>query len=209
MEQKMIWCISKQRGGKILIHKVFADLSYNGQRIPIMPEDKEELREIVYKKHNLSLTPNKEVALLVDKRFNESAYKDLTRFIARKLYSVKRNKPELYNVVRSEKIPCYFEGTCKLLRSSSKDVIWIALRQRTKKFPHDYTNLNRICIDDYNKQLFFKDADALHIPYGKKHYITAADGRCFMIWSKYMDDQYTIQLNAYKESKRKEKVEKE
>lgn len=199
MEQK-IWCLSKQRGGKLLVNKVVADGSYCGQRIPIKSEDKIELREIVYVKHNKSLE-REDVALIVDKNKEPELYNDLIKFIARKLYRIKREQPELYNPIQNEKIACYYNGCCKLLRSSSKDVIWIAARKGTKKYPRDYTNLNRVCIDDETKSRFFNCADSRHFPIGKKHYIDLSDGVVFKQWSEFMDKEYEEQRSRFKEGK--------
>lgn len=199
MEQK-IWCLSKQRGGKLLVNKVVAGDSYCGQRIPIKSEDKKELHDLVYNKHNRQLQHG-DIALVVDKRVEPELYNDLVKFIARKLYKVKREQPELYNPIQNEKIPCYFNGCCKLLRSSSKDVIWIALRKGSKKYPKDYTNLNRVCIDDATKTRFFNCADSRHYPIGRKHYIDLSDGLVFKQWSELMDKEYEEQKAKYKEEK--------
>lgn len=205
MEQKMRWFISKQRGGKILIHKILGDESYNGQRIPIQQEDKQELRSIVCDKHHKTLEQS-QVALTVNKRFDKELYDDLTKFIARKLYNIRKTNPDLYNVVRSEKIPCYYNGLCMLLRSASKDKIWIAFRKTSEKFPRGYTNLNHVCIDDAEKKRFFDDADYYHTPDGRIHYVLASDGYVFKKWSDFMDAEYEEQL---KRSKMCKCVEKE
>ena len=198
MEQKKHWFISKQRGGKILIHKVIGDLTYNGQRIPIMnDEDRKELKELLTDKYGIVPTSN-EVSVTIDRRYQPEVYKDMTKYISRRLYKVKKENPELYNVVRAEKIPCYFEGINVLLRSSSKDKIWIAVRKRSEKFPKGFTNLNHVCIDDASKKRFFDDADAYHIPDGKKHYLLASDGYVFKKWSDFMDKEYQDQLEHYK-----------
>ena len=99
MEQKKHWFISKQRGGKILIHKVIGDLTYNGQRIPIMnDEDRKELKELLTDKYGIVPTSN-EVSVTIDRRYQPEAYKDMTKYISRRLYKVYKENPELYNVV--------------------------------------------------------------------------------------------------------------
>lgn len=198
------WVFTKHRGGKIVIHKIWDSRetpSYSGQQIPIDREDREFLHDLVIDQYGISLEPLKHGRdVIIDKKDHEELYNKLMKYIAGKLYDAKQNKPDQYNKERSDRVACRFDGGYMLLRSSSRDKIWIASRakSRSQKFPYGYTSINHVCIDDAHKQRFFRTADSFHNPVGTMHWLELADGDVFTQWSNYMDDEYERQADLDK-----------
>ena len=96
-------------------------------------------------------------------------------------------KPDVKYYNNGDSFPAPCEGTAKLVRKNN--IITICYRKGKSA---NMTAPNALCINDYDKQIFFKDCNRIHS--GVYRIVEKDDPKEYDYWSTIMDKGYADQL---------------
>lgn len=193
------WALKRNKHNKLVLISMGAPVAYNYAQIPLTKEQAEN-----------TLKFSKDWKLVSNLNYSEYELKqgeDKYEVLLKRFFDVLRENKDVVERVPNKKFLTDVEGTGRLILTKDKKTIYIA-RRRNKKTGKikNITEVNSVCISDFDRDLFFKDCRSVYgmLPEGSVYKLTSQlDESLFKVWLDFIEKEYDRQLERFNNKNKK------
>lgn len=195
----MDWSLQRKKNNVFLLMEDVKGLGYSYTSIVMKEEAARKLIKLgvgAWKK----LSSEYDSVEMWELRYSNSP-KLFEKMLKRFFEVVKEHSDEIRKVP-NKRFKTTVPGTSRLVRSKDKSKIYIAKRLQKGKINENNT-VNTVCIDNYHRDLFFKDSTHYNgYPTNNMYYLFNYNADVFNWWSNYIDKEYESQYKEYIRNKK-------